>query len=112
MFSPAQADHNGEHATGVVQSNTEQFLSYDHSPTVDRTQIFFFNWIQELAKLPSCSVFKPPASLYTNNNKLSITATQPITVLLAQAKSGPLLLQLCSWMTPWDLSLPKTVKTL
>ena len=39
------------------------------------------NWIQELAKLSNCSVLKPPASLYTNNNKLSIIAAQPITVL-------------------------------
>lgn len=37
MFSPAYTAHDGEHTTGVVQSNTEQLLSYDHSPTVDRT---------------------------------------------------------------------------
>lgn len=36
VFSSYTA-HDGEHATGVAQSNAEQFLSYDHSPTVDRT---------------------------------------------------------------------------
>lgn len=116
MSATGHAAPNRGCAPGVAPSNRQRFLSYDHSPTVGRTRIFFFffffilDWIQELAKLPSCAVLKPTASLYTNNNKPSTTAARTAMAFLAQTETGPLSRQLCSQMTPRDLSLPKTAE--